>query len=111
MAYLVGAKGEAASQYIYTSITDNGQDRPSILYVYRLSLCLCTLRFCCVVLCAATPLHKRPLHTKELQRHLKKKLEKVGFDRLRDVCSALSFALSLSMDWIDLSMGLRIFTH
>ena len=86
-AYLVGAKGEAASQYIYTSITDNGQDRRSILYVYLLSLCLCTLRFCCVVLCAATPLHKRPLKKFADKRQHKKKLENIGFVRLRDVFS------------------------
>ena len=72
----MGAKGEAASQYIYTSIPDNVQDRPSILYVYLLSLCLFTLRFCCVVLCAATPVQTEASTYQGASKALTKKARK-----------------------------------
>ena len=60
-AYLVAAKGEAASQYIYTSITDDEQDTPSIIYVYVVIVSVYLSASVVSFTSHATPLHTRDI--------------------------------------------------
>lgn len=63
-AYMVGAKGEAASQYIYTCITDDEQDTPSINYVYLAIVFVYPSASVVSFTSHATPLHTRDIkHT------------------------------------------------